>query len=80
MSKEEKDGKKQEEEGKEMVVAKKRIKTFSDFLHKNQSKIQRTAEANTTRNKDGDVVITKDDPSRDEHEWTEICKEVDDDS
>ena len=30
------------------------------------------AEANTVRNKDGKVVLTKDDPWREEDEWDEI--------
>ena len=75
MDKEDKNG--TNEEGEDMVIAEKEITNFADFLRKNKAKIQRIAEANTTRNNNGDAVITKDDPSRKECEWTEIYRKLD---
>lgn len=75
MDKEDKDGNKKE--GEDMVVAEQKVSTFADFLRQNRAKIQRNAEANTTRNGNGDVVITRDDPSRNEHEWTESYRKLD---
>ena len=76
MDKEDKKGNENKKEGEEMAVLEKEMTTFADFVRKNRKKIWENAESNTIRNNDGDVVISKDDPSRNEHKWTEIYKEL----
>ena len=72
MDKEDKKGNENKKEGEDMAVLEKEMTTFADFVRKNRKKIRENAESNTIRNNDGDVVISKDDPSRNEHKWTEI--------
>ena len=64
-------------EGEDMAITDKDVNSFSDFLLKNKNKINRIAENNTVRNDKGETVITKNDPSREEHEWTESCRKLD---
>lgn len=48
---------------------------FNKFIAENMQAVRAIAEANTVRNKEGLVVITKDDPWREEKEWDEMyCK------
>lgn len=53
-------------------------KDFAEFLSKNRDSINRIARSNTVKNDDGLTVITKDDPSREEREWDELYKELQD--
>lgn len=70
MDKEDKKGIKGKE-GEDMPTPLEKSKNpFQDFLTKNANKIRQIAEKNTVRNKDGLVVITKDDSWRNE-DWTE---------
>jgi hypothetical protein len=50
------------------------MKDFKEFLKANKEKIRRMTEANSVRNKDGQIVISKDDPWRKETEWDSLCK------
>ena len=43
--------------------------SFKEFIKQNKEKIRKLAEINTIRNSKGEVVIAKDDPSRNEVEW-----------
>jgi hypothetical protein len=52
----------------------KNMKDFKEFLKANKEKIRRMTEANSVRNKDGQIVISKDDPWRKETEWDSLCK------
>lgn len=52
------------------------MESFSDFLAKNKEKIRTITESNTPRNKNGVVVITRNDPWRKEKEWDAINKEL----
>jgi hypothetical protein len=45
--------------------------TFSDFIKTNIDKIRTITEKNIVRNSKGEVVITKDDPWRNETIWDE---------
>lgn len=47
---------------------------FKEFLNQNAEKVSRLAEANTTRNSNGEVVLSKDDIWREptEDEWDTI--------
>ncbi|SPF32601.1 hypothetical protein SBF1_1120001 [Candidatus Desulfosporosinus infrequens] len=48
----------------------------SDFVSQHRDKIQELSNANWPKNSDGEYVITKDDPWRQEHEWDELYKEL----
>lgn len=71
MDKEDKKGIQNNEEGEDMPTALEKPKSpFQEFITENASKIRQIAEKNTVKNKDGLVVITKDDSWREE-DWTE---------
>jgi hypothetical protein len=76
MDKEEKD-KKDKEEGKVSLPLNKKQKTsFFDFVSQHREQIQTLADKNWKKNSDGNYVIEKDDPWRQEHEWDELYKEL----
>jgi hypothetical protein len=49
---------------------------FKEFILQNKEGLFAAARENTTYNKDGDAVITKDDPWRNETEWDESYKKL----
>lgn len=42
---------------------------LKDFINQNKEKIRKLSEQNTKKNSKGEVVITKNDPWRNEVEW-----------
>ena len=52
------------------------MKNFEDFVRANKAAIYAAAEANTKRNANGDVVISRDDPWFYEDEWDDYYKEL----
>lgn len=63
--------------GDNMSLPQKNVeKDFADFVSKNRDLINRIAKSNTIKNNDGLTVIGKNDPSRDEHEWNDLYKEL----
>lgn len=63
--------------GDKMSLPQKNVeKDFAEFVSKNRDLINRIAKSNTIKNNDGLTVIEKDDPSRDEHEWDDLYKEL----
>ena len=52
------------------------MKNFEEFVRANKQIIFELAEKNTVRNKNGDAVISRDDPWFYEDEWDEYYKEL----
>lgn len=52
------------------------MSAFSDYLEDNRELAYSLAEANTIRNTEGRVVISKDDEWRDEKEWDRLYVEM----
>lgn len=76
MDKEDMD-KKDKEEGKVSLPLNKKPNTsFSDFVSQHREQIHTIADKNCKKNSNGDYVIEKDDPWREEHEWDELYKEL----
>ncbi|MFZ3103046.1 MAG: hypothetical protein WA131_09250 [Desulfitobacteriaceae bacterium] len=76
MDKEEKDKVNKEENEMSLPLNKTQKPSFSDFVNQHRDKIQELSDANWPKNSDGEYVITKDDPWRQEHEWDELYKEL----
>ena len=53
-----------------------KMKTFTDFIGKNKTKIRRVVETSSKHNDKGEPVITRDDSWREEHEWDAFYKEL----
>ncbi len=71
MDKEDKKSIQSNKEGEEMpAILEKPKSPFQKFLTDNASKIRQIAEKNTIKNKDGLVVVSKNDSWREE-DWTE---------
>ena len=51
---------------------------FEKFLKENKEKIYALAKQNTKYNEEGQAVLSKDDPWRDETEWDILYKELSD--
>ncbi|HZK84497.1 MAG TPA: hypothetical protein VFC58_07460 [Desulfosporosinus sp.] len=67
------------EEGKNMRAARKESEpSFADFINSNKNVIRKIVGANSTNNRDGLAVITKDDPWRDESEWDQLDRDLKD--
>lgn len=49
---------------------------FQEFIAKNREFVYAIANENVTRGKDGRVVLAKDDPWRNEHEWDEMYQRL----
>ena len=63
-------------EGKDMqTVLKGTAPSFADFLKSNENIVRKAVDSNTVRNKDGQTIISKDDPWRDELEWDQYMKD-----
>lgn len=52
------------------------MKNFAEFVRNNKKAIYEFTEKNTPRNKNGDAVISKEDPWFYEDEWDEYYKEL----
>ncbi|CCF14196.1 hypothetical protein [Brevibacillus laterosporus] len=61
---------------KENVEERDRMAGFAAYVQKNKDKIRRATEMNTTRTKDGLVLISKNDTWRKETEWDDLYKEI----
>lgn len=72
MDKEEKDTKDEEEDKMSLPLNKKEKTSFSDFVSQHREQIQTLADKNWKKNSNGDYVIEKDDPWRQEYEWDEL--------
>lgn len=58
------------------IMEDKNMDTLSIFIQQNKSKIRKVAEHNMTRNKDGVVILSKNDEWRNETEWDEILEKL----
>lgn len=76
MDKEEKDKTDKEVVKMSLPLNKKQNTSFSDFISQHREQIQTIADKNWKKNSDGDYVIEKDDPWRQEYEWDELYKEL----
>lgn len=68
-------------EGKSMSIPLERASkkpSFSDFVKEHKEQIQKLADFNWEKNSDGQYIIPKDDPWRQEHHWDELHKELKD--
>ena len=52
--------------------------SFADFVNQNKNTIHKVTGSNSIKNHDGDTVISKDDPWRNESEWDQIYWELKD--
>lgn len=52
------------------------MEALSVFIQQNKSKIREVSEKNITRNKEGLIVLPKDDEWRNENEWDDFYKDV----
>lgn len=52
----------------------------TEVIKKHKEAILKIAKANTKKNEDGLTVIEKDDPWRNETEWDELFKEIEENS
>lgn len=50
--------------------------SFADFVAEHKEEIRKLSEANWKINSNGQHVILKNDPWRDEHEWDELNEEL----
>lgn len=79
MDKEEKDKIKKEGDKMSLPLNKTQKTSFSDFVSQHREQIHKLSDANWKRNSDGKYVITKDDSWRQEHEWDDLNKELNQD-
>ncbi|MHB8122575.1 MAG: hypothetical protein ACYDG4_10520 [Desulfuromonadaceae bacterium] len=50
--------------------------TFEEFITKNRKLVRTVAVANTAKDREGNTVIAKNDPWRNEHEWDEMHRKL----
>lgn len=56
------------------------MSAYIEFIENNKDVIRKIADSNTKKNQDGLTVIEKDDPWREESEWDDFFKELDNNS
>jgi len=52
------------------------MNALSVFIQQNKNKIKKVSEKNITKNKEGLIVLSKDDEWRNETEWDNFYKDV----